>query len=205
MRVLFVIACALSSFFTFASPAGYSYYKKLSTQESQISVNTNSLVGFPVLVRITDADLKSASNGGKVQSARGYDIIFTSADGNTLIPFQMEKYDSLSGEFIAWVKLQSLSATVNTDFYMYFGNPAVAVNLGSKSTWDANYKAVYHLNADIMDWTINASNLINTGTTNISPGIAADGQQIAPGKYLSRAATSNLQYRPIGISNRFTC
>ncbi|MBL0047142.1 MAG: DUF2341 domain-containing protein [Bacteroidetes bacterium] len=193
MRLLLFVAFLFSSLAGFTAPSGYSFYKKLSVQESQITVNNNSLSGFPVLVRITDADLKSVANGGRVQSNNGYDIVYTASDMNTLIPFQMESYDAVTGTLVAWVKIPTISATVNTDFYLFFGNANNTINLGSKSTWDANYKGVYHLHADVADGTINASNLTNTGTTNYSPGLAADGQRIGSGNYLSRAATAGLQ------------
>ncbi len=193
MRFLLGLVFFFLSFLGFSAPSGYLYFKKLTTQESQISVGTASLIGFPVLIRITDADLRSTANGGLVRSANGYDIIFTAADGNTLIPFQTEEYDATTGELVAWVKLPVLSAVVNTEFYIYFGNTATAVNLGTKSTWDANFKAVYHLNSDVADGTSNAANLTNTGTVNLSSGIAADGQRLPINSYLSRAATTGLQ------------
>ncbi|MBK9673530.1 MAG: DUF2341 domain-containing protein [Bacteroidetes bacterium] len=181
------------SIYTQAIPSGYSFYKKLTTQENQITVGTTNSSGFPVLVKITDPDLRSVNNGGRVRSANGYDIVFTAGDKNTLIPFQVEEYDATTGEYVAWVKLPVLSATVNTDFYMFFGNASIATTLGSKTTWDANYKAVYHLNSDVADWTSNAASLTNSGTTNFSPGIAADGQRVGSGTYLGRINASGLQ------------
>ncbi len=174
MRFLYCIFFLLLSLAGISAPSGYSFYKKLTLQESQISSSNTNISGFPVLVRITDPDLKSVANGGKVYSNNGYDIIYTANDRNTLLPFQVEEYDPTTGELVAWVKIPIVSATVNTDFYMLFGNPSANVNLGSKSTWDANFKAVYHLNSDVADWTSNAFNLTNSGTTNFSPGIAAD-------------------------------
>lgn len=46
-----------------AQPAGYSFRKKLSIQSSQVSGSVD-LTNFPILVSITDGDLKSAANGG---------------------------------------------------------------------------------------------------------------------------------------------
>ena len=193
MRNVLLAVFLLLSIYTRAIPSGYSFYKKFTTQENQITVGTSNSNGFPVLVRITDPDLRSVNNGGRVRSANGYDIVFTAGDKNTLIPFQVEEYDATTGEYVAWVKLPVLSATVNTDFYMFFGNASIATTLGSKTTWDVNYKAVYHLNSDVADWTSNAASLTNSGTTNFSPGIAADGQRVGSGTYLSRPATSGLQ------------
>ena len=97
---------------------GYNYFKKPTTQEAQINVGTNNLVDFPVLVSLIDNDLRHTSNGGKVTNINGFDIVFTAADGSTIINQQVEKYNPVTGELLAWVKITLLSATVNTEFYM---------------------------------------------------------------------------------------
>ena len=101
---------------------GYNYFKKLITQEVEISVGTTNLTNFPVLVRLTDNDLRHTSSGGKVENISGFDIVFTASDGSTLINHQVERYNPVTGELVAWVQIPLLSATVNTDFYLYFGN-----------------------------------------------------------------------------------
>ncbi len=195
MRYFLLVTFFLLSQAARCVPSGYSFYKKLTTQENQITVGNTGLTSFPVLVRITDSDLKSVANGGKVESNNGYDIVFTASDRSTLLPFQLEKYDAISGSLVAWVRIPALSATINTDFYVFFGNSSVAVNLGSKSTWDANYRAVYHLHSDLLDGSNNAANLANstTATTNLSPGLAADGQRLSTSSYLQKTAATGLQ------------
>ncbi|MBL7912193.1 MAG: DUF2341 domain-containing protein, partial [Bacteroidia bacterium] len=162
----------------FGSVPGYNYFKKLTTQEAQISVGTTNLVNFPVLVRLTDNDLKHTSNGGKVNNISGFDIVFTSSNGTTLINHQVERYDPVTGELVAWVQIPLLSATVNTDFYMYFGNATVSVDPSTTSTWDANFVAAYHLNLNQNDVTSNGNNLSLVGTNLQTPALAADGRDI---------------------------
>ena len=127
---------------------GYSYYKKLTTQESQITVGTTNLTNFPVLVRITDPELRHTSFGGNIKNTNGYDIQFTAADKTTLLTFQIEKYVQNTGELVAWVKVPTVSATINTDFYMFFGNAAIVTDPSATTTWDANYRAVWHFSKD---------------------------------------------------------
>ena len=176
-----------------ASVPGYGYYKLLYTQEVQISVGTNSLANFPVLVRITDNDLKTVSNGGKVQNTNGFDIVFTSSDGTTLVNQQLEKYNPTTGELVIWVQLPAVSATVNTNFYMYFGNSTVFIDPSTTLTWDSNFKGVWHLNTNLNDATLNGVNLTANSTTTLSPALAADGEEIAPSEYLSYGTNTGLQ------------
>src|SRR5438105_3506069 len=116
MKVKLLLAFLFVFCFSKASPPGFLYYKILTTQESQINVGNNNLSDFPILVRITNNDLKHTSSGGYIQNINGYDIIFTSSDGNTVIPHQLEKYDPITGELVCWVQIPVLSATVNTNF-----------------------------------------------------------------------------------------
>ncbi len=157
---------------------GYSYFKKLTTQEAQINVGTTNLVNFPVLVSLIDNDLRHTSNGGKVTNINGFDIVFTSSNGSTIINHQVERYNPVTGELIAWVKIPLVSSTVNTDFYMYFGNATVSVDPSSTATWDANFMAAYHLTTNQNDATANGNNLSLTGTNLQTPAVAGDGRDI---------------------------
>ena len=178
-----------------ASPPGYLYYKILTTQENQITVGTNDLFNYPVLVRLTNVDLKHTSSGGYIENINGYDIVFTSADGNTIIPHQLERYDPVSGTLICWVQIPVLSATVNTNFYLYFSNSSISSDPSTTAVWDLNYRGVWHLNTVINppDFTSNGSDLTSFGTTNQSPAVIYDGEDFNPGQYLYRAPDANLQ------------
>ncbi|MDP1799819.1 MAG: DUF2341 domain-containing protein, partial [Bacteroidota bacterium] len=130
------------------------------------------------MVRITDNDLRHTSSGGVVTNINGYDIVFTASDGTTLTDHQLERYDPVTGELVAWVRIPLLSATVNTDLYLYFGNSTVTVDPSTTSTWDANFIAAYHLNLNQNDATSNGNNLSLTGTNLQTPALAADGRDI---------------------------
>ncbi|MEX0811489.1 MAG: DUF2341 domain-containing protein [Chitinophagales bacterium] len=104
-------------------------------------------VSFPLFVNVEREALKSISNGGSVADSNGYDIVFTSKDGKTLLSFQTEDYDPLLGKFSAWVMLPELSATENTDIFMYYGNSDANTNLSS-NIWDSDYKAVWHMSSN---------------------------------------------------------
>ena len=71
------------------------------------------------------------------------------------------------GSYSAWVNVPSLTASVDTDIYFYYGNPGVAANPSSTNTWDTNFRTIYHFNNDnFNDATLNGINSTNNGTTN---------------------------------------
>jgi len=104
--------------------------------------------------------------------------VFTASDGSTLINHQVERYNPVTGQLVAWVQIPLLSATVNTDFYLYFGNNTVTIDPSTTNTWDSNFQAAYHLNLNQNDVTSNGNNLSLTGTSLQSPAVAADGRDI---------------------------
>ncbi len=101
---------------------------------------------LPVLISITsDTDLRTTGNGGHVQSASGYDIIFTDASG-TVLDHEVERYTANTGELVAWVRVPTLSYSSNTTLYLYYGNSGISTSQENKTgVWDDNYKGVWHL------------------------------------------------------------
>src|SRR5579875_367965 len=69
-----------------------------------VPLNPAPLSNFPVLISRTDADLKSAANGGLVQNSNGYDIIFTDSTETTKLDHEIEKYVASTGEVEMWVR-----------------------------------------------------------------------------------------------------
>ena len=155
------------------SEGGTWQYRKAITIDNTKVPNTDQ-TNFPVLISHTDADLKYTTSGGKVTDLEGDDIIFTSADGSTKLDHEIEKYASTTGEIIAWVKVPSLSSSVDTVLYVYYGNSSITISQEDiPGVWDDggdnNFKMVQHLQetdidggaGDIYDSTGNN----NDGTT----------------------------------------
>ena len=68
-----------------------------------------------------------------------------------------------TGEIIAWVKIPTVSASENTDIYIYYKGTASTPS----TVWDSNYKLVYHLNQTVdgtVDEITDASGTGNHGT-----------------------------------------
>jgi hypothetical protein len=146
--------------------------KALTVQESFVDA---SLTNFPVLVRLT-------SDAGLQLQARtdGQDIFFTDAAGTTL-DHELETYASGTGALVAWVRVPSVSGSVNTEVTMHYGDGTVhAENPGG--TWESGFGAVWHLQenpaaaSSLQDSSGNARHQISGGSGTsyaLSPSIDA--------------------------------
>src|SRR5205085_7558582 len=125
---------------------------------------------FPVLISGTYSYLATVSNGGNVQNANGYDVIFTSDCGcATKLNHEVETYNAATGAVNYWVRVPTVSHTTDTVIYMCYGNTGItAPQENSAAVWDANFRGVYHLKdgttLNMSDSTTNHS-LTNKGAT----------------------------------------
>ncbi len=160
--------------------SGYGYRKSITIPAGQVIGGTQT--NFPVLVSVTDNDLKTIANGGFVENNNGWDIVF-SVDNVNPLDHQVESYNPVTGELIAWVRLPSLPAG-GFSFNTYFGNSSISSDPSTTSTWNANYMGVWHLHDDFQDGTSNNINGSNNGTTDIA-GKIGDGQDFdGTGQYI---------------------
>jgi len=113
----------------------WEHRKKITLSlNTEISSNLNN---FPVLVSVTDSDFTKSSD------SEGRDIFFTADDGTTVLSYEIERFNSSTGEIIAWVNIPTLLAASTTDIYIYYKGPTQST---PSNMWDSNYKLVYHLN-----------------------------------------------------------
>jgi len=115
----------------------WGYRIKITIDSSNV---TSDLNNFPYLISIP-------SNAGLAANARadGYDLVFTEDDEVTKLDHEVEKYVTGTGELVAWVRIPFLSSTVDTDIYLYYGNPSATDQSNAAGVWDANYAGVWHL------------------------------------------------------------
>lgn len=142
----------------------FGYYSPVTVNAAQVpSAQTN----FPMLVSYTDARLKTVGNGGHVQNANGYDIRPYNAVGGSAMTFELERYNASTGEVIMWVLVPSCD--VGSIVYLYYGDATISTNGSSTSTWNSNFKGVWHLpdgtTLTVLDSTSNANNGTNNGAT----------------------------------------
>lgn len=101
---------------------GYANRKKLSIDKTKVSAFTGY---FQTLVKHTDPDLRTVANGGKVKKNPLLDIRFEDIYGNQLA-HEIGSYDETTGAVEAWVRLDSVSTAVDTEYYIYFGKDLAA-------------------------------------------------------------------------------
>jgi hypothetical protein len=160
-------------------------------------VQNTDQANFPVLINTIDPTLASTANGGHVANANGYDIVFTSdATCSKHLNFEIESWNATSGQLVAWVQLPVLSHVSDTNFFVCYGNPAIATAQSNPSgVWDSNYKGVWHLGngsaLSLVDSTSNANNAINNGALP-TPGEIAGGMLTNGSTYATIGTPSSL-------------
>jgi len=151
----------------FSTGGTWSYRKKIEINYQKVATTTGpNIINFPMLVSVTDSDLKFTGSGGKVASSTAGDIVFTSGNGTTALNYEIEKYVSTTGELVAWVQIPFLSSTSTTPIYMYLGN-ASAPNVAAstwQNTWDSNYEGVWHLPNGTTLTALDSTSGANNGT-----------------------------------------
>src|SRR5258708_33187706 len=99
-----------------AAQSGYSYHRAITCDHTKIPNTDQS--NFPVLISGTYSYLATVANGGRVQSANGYDIIFTSdSTGSKKLDHEIESYNAATGAISFWVRIPALSHTTHTVIY----------------------------------------------------------------------------------------
>ncbi|MDZ7744650.1 MAG: DUF2341 domain-containing protein [Candidatus Saccharibacteria bacterium] len=120
-------------------------HRKLITIDETMVSGGSDLANFPILVSVTDTDLRSTDFGGGVANVDANDIVFTLDDGTTLLAYELESYNDQTGDLNAWVRLPSLSATIETELYIYYGNELATNQQDPDNVWPADYVMVQHL------------------------------------------------------------
>jgi hypothetical protein len=158
-----------------AASNGYGFRRAITISHTQVP-NTDQ-INFPVLISGTYPYLATVANSGNVTNANGFDIIFTSdAAGENPLPFERESYSATTGQVNFWVQVPTLSHTVDTVIYMFYGNPSVTTDPSNRTqVWDSNFVAVYHMGDNaatttVLDSTSNAENGTAAANTSTKTG-----------------------------------
>jgi hypothetical protein len=153
------------------APQGYSFYRPMTVNHMLVP---SSQTNFPVLVAKTHSHLKSVSHGGWIRHLDGgkpADLgFFANAELSTPLDFEVERYDPVAGELVAWVRIPSLSSTSDTVFYLAYGNAGItSAQDHAAAVWDSNFKFVGHLPNGITLSASDSTNYGNSGTPVNSP------------------------------------
>jgi len=157
----------------------FEYRRTITIQSGQVAGGPHS--NFPMLFDSTKVnsglrdDLKLWPTG-KVKKSNGDDIVFATGNGIEILKHEIEKYDNSTGEYIAWVRIESIND--GTVFYLYYGSDDSITYPANFTTdvWSNNYRGVWHLketSGDALDSTTYGTNGTVTGTTR---GVGVAGQ-----------------------------
>ncbi len=170
-----------NSFYSISSPnnviipsfTDFNYYKVITIDHSKVS-GTNNLIDFPVLISIFDSDLRT-----EVQQD-GDDIAFT--NGTTWLYHEIElfnqTFNSTHAQFMAWVRIPSLSPISDTVIWMYYGNTTMISQENPHGVWDNYYKGVWHLNESTGGTNAikDSTSYKNHGTNYLNPEFGKNGK-----------------------------
>ncbi len=120
----------------------FGYYSPVTINTGQVP---SSQTDFPVLISLTDARLKTVSNGGRVLNSGGFDIRpYSDATITTAITgYELVFYDGVNGILEMWVKRSSVVDGLIT--YLAYNNASLNSDASSTTTWSNSFNAVYHL------------------------------------------------------------
>ena len=172
----------------------YLYSKQITIDHTKVAGDESN---FPVWVYDTSANF--ADN----ILASGADIAFFDSTKTTRFNHEAETWVKGTGELGVWVNVTSVSDSVNTVFYIYYGDSDTgdSVNHNPESVWDGNFAMVQHMydntTSDIVDSTagiIGTKNATNTpvqvaGKMGYSENYDNNGDYInLSGEYIPRGA-----------------
>ena len=101
----------------------------------------DDLHNFPVLINTIDTDLRDKAQDD------GDDILFMDDIGiANQLNHEIEFYNNISGELVAWVNITTISSSVDTSLYMYYGNQLCNNQQNIEDTWDSGFNWVLHFN-----------------------------------------------------------
>ena len=202
-RLIVSSLAALLSFAAFASSPS-DFYKKLTITVPDASVAEGvSLADFPVMVRLNTSIAGFSYDDFRLPN--GGDLMFTSADGTTVYPHEVDTWNPAGDSFV-WVKLPALARGVS--FGMYFGNGATSP-AAATDVW-TEYIAVWHFgeaSGDCADSTGNGFTATCAGTAPDTlvavPAAIGDGRCSTSGSYMTIATTEMTHGGTFSVSGWF--
>jgi hypothetical protein len=118
------------------APCEHGWQRRLTLDGSQV---LETLVDFPILVRLTDPHLQAHA------AKSGDDVYFTADDQSSLLDFELESYRE-TGELVAWVRIPTLTPGSDTQLYLGYGD-GLSRRAESLGVWRA-FHDVWHLAQD---------------------------------------------------------
>lgn len=159
---------------TFKAPitTSYAQYRTITIDHTKVPATQ---VNFTIPVNGNYSYLATTGNGGKVQSAQGFDVgFYQNADcATSKLAWEQVGWNPSTGNVEYWVKIPSLSSSADTVIYMCYGDTTITTDQSATTTaWDSNYGGVWHLpngtSLTALDSTDSGNNMVNTGASAVA-------------------------------------
>ena len=176
--------------FVLCETTAHAWWNDKWTLRKKVTIDTGSTGGAitdpigttPVLVRLADFNFAAAKDDGS-------DIRILAEDDKTILPYQIEKYDSLLGDAFIWVSVPNLKPGAATTLWLYYGNQGdttVPDDNHAKPVFDADTVLVYHFADKVGQPAADSS---GAGNNAQNAGLSDDGALIGPGLRLDGKTT----------------
>ncbi len=174
------------------APSAHAWWNSEWTLRKQITIDTagggiaEPIGSVPLLVRLHEGNFRFDA-----AKQDGSDLRFVATDDKTLLPYHIEKIDSVLNEAFVWVKVPDLKPSGKTTLWLYYGNAgnkATRVE-DAKATYDDDTVLVYHFSEHGQPAVDSSGN----GNVTVNVGVPSDSAQIGTGLRLDG-------HSPISIS-----
>jgi hypothetical protein len=159
---------------------------------------SQALTNFPALVQFSNG--LTGFSYAQFASSAGSDIRFTDASGLTLLPYEINQWNT-SGVSSVWVQVPLLSGT-NTSIWAYWGNPAATTPPAyttNGAVWQPQYMLVWHLEQVGLPYADSTTQY--PASTGVAPGLSTG--EIGLGG-LFNGASSYLHAGTVNLGTAFT-
>jgi hypothetical protein len=142
----------------------YPYRTMIAVQYGKV---TAAQTNFPVYVNLARMGAANTFWSHLKKKSDGGDILITNSAG-TRLPVEVVSVSTSSKTGEIYFKADSLSNTVNTNFYIYYGSstaaqPASSTTYGSRNVWSNGYAAVWHFAGSLRDSTWHSLSTTTSG------------------------------------------
>ena len=142
---------------------GYANCRVITVSASMVAGGV-TLPGYPLILNLTGSlnipDLRTVANGGLINSTNAYDVGFgpDCSGVGPMLKWELEPgtYSPTTGDAVFYVNTTVNSGATSTVGLYYTGSQSTFQSTAS-AVWDANFKAVYHMES--------AANPIHDSTT----------------------------------------
>src|SRR5579863_9088518 len=106
---------------------GWNYQRTITIDHTQVPTTQTT---FPVLFSGTYSYLATVPNGGQIQNTLTVNgqvvpadlYFFQDTTTQYTLPFEIASYNPVTGYIEVWISLPVISSTIDTVFYMLYGN-----------------------------------------------------------------------------------